>query len=95
MAADTKEFFHMHLFLARAMWCTVTGVASWFIICVKNGVRIWQGGVLLLRRSGVVGAPYAPHGVGFGCSGMMRRFSVVLDEPVVSGIARCRVIRAE
>ena len=62
MAADTKEFFHMHLFLARAMWCTVTGVALWLIMYVKNDVRIWQGGVLLLCRSGVVGAPYALYG---------------------------------
>ena len=73
VAAETKEAHHMHLFLARAKWCTVTGVAWCFIIYVEDGLRIWQG-VLVLRRSGVVGAAHAPHGVGLGCSGMMRRF---------------------
>ena len=87
VAAETKEAHLMHICLSRVKCCTVRGVAGGFIICVEDGLRIWQG-VLGLRRSGVVGAPHALYkGVGLGCSGMMRRFRVV--------IARCQVIRAE
>ena len=73
VADETKEAHHMHLFLASAEWCTVTGLSRCWFICLEDGLRILRG-VLALCSSGVVWAPHAPHGVGLGGSGMMLRF---------------------